>query len=186
MKRIVLFLMLFCQVSHAEEVLVGFESDKDLPVLNEILRQKEEDINSLESRVTTLEATGTTVATQAQMEAASNIAAAVTPGRTQYHPGVAKGWAKIDGSSGTPAISVGHNAGAVVDINTGHYKIEWTTDFSSANHADIAVAYRDGTGGTQIVAQVLSQDATSTTVYLTDAATSPIDGIVYVAAFGDQ
>lgn len=185
MNKLFLALMfLVCSTAYADEVITGLDPEIDLPVINEELRKLKKDIRDAQAAADSVSTV--TVASQAQMEAATVNTVYASPGRTQNHPGVAKGWAKVDGSGGSPTLSASHNVSAVVDYGVGHYKIEWDTNFSSANHSDIAVAYRSGTGGTQIVAQILEQDATSTTVYLTDAATAPIDSLVYVAAFGDQ
>ena len=74
-------------------------------------------------------------ATQAEMEAASATgdAAFVTPGRTQYHPGVAKVWWHIAaaGSLSSPDYGVS----SVGDTSAGLRAINFTTAFSSAVYA---------------------------------------------------
>jgi hypothetical protein len=73
-------------------------------------------------------------ASQAEMETATATDRTVTPGRTQYHPGVAKGWVYFDGSAGTPAVIAGHNVSSITDSTTGSWVVVWGTDFSTANY----------------------------------------------------
>lgn len=73
------------------------------------------------------------IATQAQMETGTSTAVVVTPGRTQYHPGVAKAWGKFAGATGTVAVS--HNVTSVVRNALGEYTITIATDFSGADYA---------------------------------------------------
>lgn len=78
--------------------------------------------------------TSTTAATQAQMETATDTTAPVTPGRAQYHPGVAKAWASFNGT-GTPAMIVSHNMDSTItDNGVGDYSFTITTDFSTGNY----------------------------------------------------
>ena len=76
-----------------------------------------------------LRSTGTVLATQAEMEAGSSIAAFVTPGRTQNHPGVAKGWCRITAAGAIE--SPDYNVASVTDTGTGNRTIVWDTDFST-------------------------------------------------------
>lgn len=71
-------------------------------------------------------------ATQAEMEAASSTSVAATPGRTQFHPGVAKWWADVDQTS-TQTIMASHNLTSITDNGTGRTLFTIATDFSSAN-----------------------------------------------------
>lgn len=75
---------------------------------------------------------GGAIASQAQMEAASATTVSVSPGRTQYHPGVAKFFANLDGT-GTISTRVSHNLTSVTDGGTGRYTFTIATDFSSAD-----------------------------------------------------
>ena len=73
-------------------------------------------------------------ATQAEMETATATgdAAFVTPGRTQYHPGVAK--ARWNGfTNGTFATHESYNVVAT-DNGTGDHTFTFGTDFSSVNY----------------------------------------------------
>ena len=74
---------------------------------------------------------GIEIADQTEMEAASSTTVAVTPGRVQYHPGVAKAWVKADGS--TAAVSVSHNITSTTDTGTGQLTITIATNFSGTS-----------------------------------------------------
>jgi hypothetical protein len=83
-------------------------------------------------------------ATQAEMETATATgdAAFVTPGRTQYHPGVAKAWLFYNGA--TPAVIASYGISGVVENSTGNYTISFSTDFSTVNYC--AVVYHKQNG----------------------------------------
>ena len=70
------------------------------------------------------------VATQADMEAASSIIVSVTPGRQHNHPSSAKWW--LDANTGG-GIIVGYNVASVTDTATGRIAVTIATDFSSAD-----------------------------------------------------
>lgn len=131
--------------------------------------------------------TGSTAATQSEMEAASSVTAVVTPGRTQYHPGVAKFWIKFTGT-GTIAIDDSHNVSSITDNTTGRYTVTIDTDFSSADWAvsitaiAIPQVYSTGPSGGMLAGAVDLQTSAENggSLGLTDAAE------VYVAGFGDQ
>lgn len=76
---------------------------------------------------------GTTVATQAQMEAATDIVDTVTAGRVQYHPGVAKFWITFYGQTAQTGAS--HNVSSLTDLGVGNFRITYTTAFSTASHS---------------------------------------------------
>ena len=89
--------------------------------------------------------TGTVLATQAEMEAASSTAAFVTPGRTQYHPGVAKAWCTTNAAgaleAGTGKNS--HNTASITDTGTGDRT--WVIDTDFADGIWTAVSTTDAT-----------------------------------------
>lgn len=79
---------------------------------------------------------GLSAATQAEMEAASSNTVAVTPGRTQYHPGVAKAWVNFNGDSGgSPLILASCNVSSITDRGAAQYTVNFTTAFSSVDYA---------------------------------------------------
>ncbi len=93
-------------------------------------------------------------ASQAEMEAASSTTVFDTPGRTQYHPGVAKAWAltAADGESNT----VSYNMSSVTDGGTGARTYVFDTDFSTANYAASGNAY--GPAGTTVQTDIFGQN----------------------------
>lgn len=127
-------------------------------------------------------------ASQAEMEAGSSTTVYVTPGRTQYHPGVAKGWIKWDGE-GTTSILGSYNVTSLTDEGTGDYTITWATDFADANYA-IAGAGRRTSGETTGI--YVSPKSTATYLagsvrVLTEVSATPVDTeFSSVIAFGDQ
>ena len=80
--------------------------------------------------------TGTVLATQAEMEAGSSIAAFVTPGRTQYHPGVAKAWCRI--TEAGLLVAGDYNIDSVTDTDTGIRGVVFDTDFASNDFVALA------------------------------------------------
>ena len=119
-------------------------------------------------------------ATQAEMETASSTTVFTTPGRTQYHPGVAKTWAMFD-SAGSSAVN--YNVASITDSGTGDWTVVIATDFSTANFAPVGsvdsnsaliVSAFPVTAGTM---RILCRNTSGT---LTDTTT------IFVVAFGDQ
>ena len=126
-------------------------------------------------------------ATQAEMEAASATgdAAFVTPGRTQYHPGVAKVWARIltDGT-GTDA---NYNVASITDTGTGDRTVNYTTAFSAADvHASLLTVGLAGADGVNIF--WTAQNAGNIRVLIRDSIASYAleDRVCTLAVFGDQ
>jgi hypothetical protein len=83
-------------------------------------------------------------ATQAEMETATatSDAAFVTPGRTQYHPGVAKAWCNIatDGTiSGSTSYPNSYNIAGIDDDGTGNRDINFDVDFSQVVYTAVGV-----------------------------------------------
>lgn len=125
--------------------------------------------------------------TQAEMEAASSTTTSVSPGRTQYHPGVAKMWAYITVSGGTPSLDASHNVTSITDTSAGVVTVTIATDFSSANYAAVASAVN--ASGDVTVAHVRNgQVAGSLIVHTSNSSTgTDTDNInIAVVAFGDQ
>jgi hypothetical protein len=93
--------------------------------------------NVLTSNGTTWQSTAPSssvaAATQAEMEAASSTTVYVSPGRGQYHPGMAKAWLMYNGVTNT--ILASYNISSVTDNGTGDFTINFTTAFSSADYA---------------------------------------------------
>ena len=128
-----------------------------------------------------------TAASQAEMEAASLNTVPVTPGRAQYHPGMAKAWVNFVGASGVIAAS--HNIASVVRNSQGNYTITFTTAFSSASYCMVAMT-RENAGTTPTVVNIhptTDPIASAMTVRAFDVSNTLIDpGTVCLAFFGDQ
>jgi hypothetical protein len=189
MKKLFIALLLFSTTAHAQEVITGLKEETDLPVLNEELRKVHVTTDDLDDRITVLEATGTTIATQAQMETGTNVTAAVTPGRTQYHPGVAKAWVMFDGTTaGTNAPTAAYNVATVTRNTTGDYRLNYTTPMSSANYAVMVTAKQTGAGvaTTGHVKTGSTLVATSCTIVTQDGGSAADAPIVFAAIYGDQ
>ena len=72
------------------------------------------------------------LATQADMEAASDVTHAVTPGRMKYHPGVAKAILHTTGTA-TPVANAACTYGCTItDTNVGQLTVNFSTAFSAA------------------------------------------------------
>jgi hypothetical protein len=128
-----------------------------------------------------LRSTGTVLATQAEMEAGSVLTSFVTPGRTQYHPGVAKVWVKFE-QSGAHSSSASHNMTSVTDGSAvGDTDLLYDTDMSGTEYALVACAAAVENIGAASLA------ATGATINVNDLAAGGVDStICMVAVFGDQ
>lgn len=136
-------------------------------------------------------ATPTASATQAQQETASELNAFVSPGRQQYHPSAAKGWARVTVSGGTPTLQASYNITSITDTATGRLTVNWNTDFSSANYAIAACcAFTAGPDGIfrSPIAETAGFAAGSTLLSCVDqGGTAEVDPREwYIVAFGDQ
>lgn len=128
-------------------------------------------------------------ATQAEMEAASVTTSFATPGRTQYHPGVAKAWCMFDGSTvGTNAPTVGYNVTSVTRNSTGNYTINFTTAFSSGNYASFGMGFDNGGSSFQGLICVSGTPGTTSFVIKAFNAGGSLQDLtrISVVVFGDQ
>jgi len=80
---------------------------------------------------------GLAAADQTQMEAASSIAVASTPGRQHFHPLSLKAWVRFN-AAGTIAAS--NNIASITDSGTGDWTVNIATDFSTANYCGVGFA----------------------------------------------
>lgn len=89
------------------------------------------------------------IATNAEVEAATDTTRAVVPSAMNSHPGMVKAWVTFAGSNG--AIAASHNVGSVTRNGTGDYTVTFTIPFSSANYCAHVTPSRDivlgGTAG---------------------------------------
>ena len=130
------------------------------------------------------------VATQAEMEAATSVAAFVTPGRVNFHPGVAKCLGNFNGS-GTPAFNTGgrYNFDATVtDGGTGIWTLTITTDFSTAVYFGFITAEEISGSNFNFGFITLSSMAAGTIgiKVINHVGTAVDPANVCVALFGDQ
>jgi hypothetical protein len=104
---------------------------------------------------------GIEIAVQAEMEAATDVVLAVTPGRMQYHPGVAKAWVKFT-SLTTTAITASHNVTSLTDNGGGDTTVNFTTAFSSANYGMAGIAsWSSGDGSSATLSCSLTNPPTA-------------------------
>ncbi len=121
------------------------------------------------------------------METGTSTTTAVTPGRTQYHPGVAKVWAYISVSGGTPSLDASYNVSSITDTSAGNVTVTIGTDFSSANFAAIASGVT--ASGAAHMASVRTGQAAGSFIVRTASSATGIDTDninLAVVAFGDQ
>lgn len=130
---------------------------------------------------------GFTAATQAEQEAGSTTAAAVTPGRQQFHPSAAKAWALFNTVTTTTNLA-SYNVASLTDNGTGDTTVNFTTAFSSANFAAVGVGrVNTSTGYTATNAEMWNPSASSVRLQTGNGAGSLVDCAVNsVACFGDQ
>jgi hypothetical protein len=79
-------------------------------------------------------------AAQADQETSTSTTTFVSPGRQQYHPSAAKGWAVYDSTTATPTLLASYNVSSLTDNGAGDITVNWTTAFSSANYAVTVVS----------------------------------------------
>jgi len=120
---------------------------------------------------------------QAQMESASDTTTFVSPGRVQNHPGVAKAWVMLTGSTGATVVS--YNSTSTSRSTTGTYTWTINTNFSSANWCLIALPADDT--ATVLQALVTSRTASAVTVEVRSDGGPLVDPLTLnLVAFGDQ
>lgn len=87
--------------------------------------------SSIQTQINSIGAT--VAASQTEMETSTATNVYVSPGRQQYHPGVAKSWVVFQGT-GTVTIMASWGVNSVTDNATGDYTINFSTPFSSVNY----------------------------------------------------
>lgn len=145
------------------------------------------DSNAAGSAITAVASDSTLglAATAAEMETATIVNKAVTPGRTQNHPGVAKVWVLWNLSNSPMDMQASYNMTSVTDGgsvgNTDHV---WDTDFSSANYTIHGQAEDDHscwhTLGTMAAATITTMNRSANDAVARDSTQSML------VAFGDQ
>lgn len=130
----------------------------------------------------------TSVAAQSDMETATSTTLAVTPGRTQYHPGVAKFWIKAKGDGTVNHAS--YNVNSLTDSAAGRITINILTDFSTADYVVQSTLCTSNAGSvvgltwakstTQAAGVIEVQSAT-----VAGTLADPVESY-FVVGFGDQ
>lgn len=123
---------------------------------------------------------GAAVATQAIMEAATSIVTIPTPGRLHFHPGVAKAWARFDGTATSVTAAASYGLTSITDGGTGIYTVNFSTSFSSNSNYVIVPS------STADITKLRSLSAASATILCTGhAGTAEDSAAVSFVAFGD-
>lgn len=140
--------------------------------------------STLTSPVINTAVTGTAIASGAQMETATAVDVLVTPGRQQYHPSAAKGWARYDAAGN---IGISSNVSSITDHGTGDQSVVWNVDFSSAVYVPVGMAEIASNTGMRVTVASSGTAAGTTRILTHNASENLADAaFVYVVAFGDQ
>ena len=137
---------------------------------------------SIKAYVDTQVASTANAASQAEMEAASSTTTYASPGRVQYHPGVAKAWVKYNNAA---TISASYNMTSITDDSVSEKTITFATDFSGSDYAACFMQYTAATAYTDYVANVVMEDPAAGSFQARIANESNYDGMTIIA-FGDQ
>ena len=128
-----------------------------------------------------LQTSATVLATQAEMETGTALTSFVTPGRTQYHPGVAKAWCRITDAGLLESPDYG--VASITDTGTGNRTIVWDVDFSTAVYVITSSNNLSHSGANIIINDTFATGSVRHRIYI---ASSLIDASTGVAAYGDQ
>ncbi len=133
------------------------------------------------------------IASQADMETATNNTNVVTPLRANDHPGACKAWVNFQ-ATGAPSINDDFNVSSIGDDATGEFTINMGNDMSSTNYAVFTDCQRNLADGNAIVTAL--KDSTSDDVLLvgsfsmkcfaSNSLTKEDPFKVVAGAFGDQ
>jgi len=122
-----------------------------------------------------------TLASQSDMETATSTTTYISPGRSHFHPGVAKCWGQVS-SSGSLVTS--YKISSTSRSSTGVYVINFTTAFSSANYCPIISL--DGISGEGYYnTHTIVRSASSMTVGVASFSSGAFDGGFFFCVFGD-
>jgi len=122
------------------------------------------------------------VASQSDMETATNNGAITTPLAVKWHPGVAKAWVQC-GATGN--IISSHNITSLTDDGTGQVTVTIATDFSSANY--VITAMTGGGAAATFPILVGAATAGAFTIGAINLAGAQADpGSYRISCFGDQ
>lgn len=122
-----------------------------------------------------------TLATQSDMETGTSTSTFVSPGRMQYHPGIAKVWALTDFAG---ASTASYNVSSITDTGTGLVTVNFTTAFSSTAYCTVATA-GSASGGKPCSIDTKTTSSVLVRVY-NDATTLTDATTLNVVCYGDQ
>ena len=125
-------------------------------------------------------------ATKAEMETATatSDAAFVRPGRTQYHPGVAKAWAALQ--SGSTTLDASHNIDSATNAATGKVQLTFSTNMSSVTYSIVGTTFETHDTSNPRKLKVQERLAASYQLRMTTEGTTLVDVATHSVAFGDQ
>jgi hypothetical protein len=123
------------------------------------------------------------IATQAELEAATDTAKAVTPGRVQYHPGVSKFWVAADPAG---SIVASYNVTSITDGGVGILGVTIATDFSSANWSGAAQVQENTNAIGCKFSSATAAGTCEVRSYVTTTGTLTDPTRFFVQGFGDQ
>lgn len=170
-------------ITMTDEIMYADVSDS-----NNLKKTTAQGIVNLVPAATTSVAGIVELATQAEMEA-ETASKVPTADIINFNPGVAKGWAAWDASSGTPTIEVSHNVTSLTDDATGIVTVNWDTDFSGADYAVQGTTESTGIGTDRSIVGIASRAAGSVTLHIKNVNATIVgqdENINCVTAFGDQ
>jgi hypothetical protein len=114
------------------------------------------------------------------MEAASSLVSIPPPGRLHFHPGVAKAWARFDGTATSVTAAASYGLTSITDGGTGVYTVNFATSFSSNSNFVIIPS------STADITKLRSLSAGAATILCTGhAGTAEDSAAVSFVAFGD-
>lgn len=121
-------------------------------------------------------------AVQSDMETATSNTTYVTPGRTQYHPGVAKAY--VNWTVGGTSINRAYNVGSITRTAAGDYTVNFTTSFSDTNYSwSISFVNTTALMG---MATTVSTGSLRLSIRNTSGTLTDPSGNICVVCYGDQ
>jgi len=124
-------------------------------------------------------------ATQVQMEAASSTTVFDTPGRAQYHPGVAKVWA-IWTTVSSHSLEGSYNVASIADNGTGTTTVWFGDDFTSTDYAWVGSS-QERSGGAMTVMSTPSRAVDHINISTDDHNSARVDAAFNGSSlFGEQ
>jgi len=121
-------------------------------------------------------------ATQVEMEAASSTTVFATPGRTQYHPGVAKGWCNNSGDGTT--VNDSYNLAGLDDDGTGDRGYNWDEDFDNTGYSMAGMVINNTSPLVGIMFDVVNEAFTDCVIRLATGGNRDDQNTIVV--FGEQ